>query len=89
MALFDDLPDPRDQLPAESSGGRPIDRRKEFEELVDTAADGTNAERAFLENKIELVRVDPHLSDDDRARAMADLQRRSRFLSDHKQSSRK
>jgi len=88
MALFDELPDPRRQRPVESSLGTSVDRREEFEELANKAADSTDAEHAFLENKIELVRSDPHLSDDARARAISDLQRRLRFLADHKQSSR-
>jgi len=85
--LFDDLPDPRHQQPVESSSGGSVDRREEFEELANKAADGTDAERAFLDNKIELVRVDPHLSADARERAIGELQRRLSFLSDQKRSS--
>jgi hypothetical protein len=52
------------------------DMRAEFERLSHQMPRDAEAERAFIESKIEMIRSDPYLSDADKKRAIAELQRR-------------
>lgn len=50
------------------------DRRKEFERLSRQARENPDS-REFIEHKIEVVRTDPNLTDDEKARAIEELRR--------------
>lgn len=54
---------------------RYADLRSEFERLSQQVPRDSNAERAFIQSKIEMIRHDPHLSDEEKKRAIADLER--------------
>ena len=71
----EELPDPRDQKDRISDTGS-VDKRKEFGKLSDEKPSDLEAERAFLRSKIELVRLDPSLHDDDKERFIKELQGR-------------
>ena len=67
------LPDPR--------SGKPIvvaDRRAEFERRSRRTPRDPEAERAFLEGKIDLIRSDPRLSEGEKEREIAKLRRYGR-----------
>jgi hypothetical protein len=53
------------------------DMREEFERLTRQVPRDPEAERAFIEGKIELIRGDPYLSDQEKERAIAELTGRS------------
>ena len=60
----------------DSKTGQPVrvaDMRAEFERLSRQVPRDPEAERAFIESKIEIIRNDPHLSDVDKERAIANL----------------
>ena len=80
--MFDDLPDPRRHEPTEASGTNSEDRGKKFEQLPRRGPAETVAERAFLESKLELIRNDPQLSDEEKDHAICELQGRARALDD-------
>jgi hypothetical protein len=48
--------------------------RADFERLSRQVPRDPEAERAFIESKIEMIRSDPYLSDADKERAIANLQ---------------
>lgn len=50
------------------------DLRSEFESMSRKVPRDAEAERAFILSKIEIIRSDPHLSEDEKKRAIADLQ---------------
>jgi hypothetical protein len=54
------------------------DRRAEFERLSRQTPRDPDAERAFFENKIDLIRSDPTLSDDEKTLAIAEVRRRQK-----------
>lgn len=63
-------PDPKTGNPLEFA-----DMREEFERLSRQTPRDPEAERAFIESKIEIVRTDPNLSQEDKERAIAELRR--------------
>jgi hypothetical protein len=69
------LPDPRAGGPLQST-----DRRAEFERLSRQARRDPEAEGAFLEGRIEMIRHDPRLSKTEKARAIAKLRRALRLI---------
>jgi hypothetical protein len=58
------------------------DRRKQFEQLSDDSLKDSNAVRAFLTSKIELILSDPGLSEQEKDRARGPLERRLRAVAD-------
>lgn len=52
------------------------DQRKRFEGLADGAIPNLDAERAFLESKMEMVANDPALNPERRERALTELKAR-------------
>ena len=54
------------------------DRREEFERLSCQTPRDPDAEGAFLENKIDLIRSDPTLTDDEKTRAISEVRRRQK-----------
>jgi hypothetical protein len=54
--------------------------RREFARLSRQVPRDREAERAFIENKIEMIRCDPHLSDEEKERAIAELTKTRRIL---------
>ena len=54
------------------------DRREEFERLSRQTPRDPDAEGAFLENKIDLIRSDPTLTDDEKTRAISEVRRRQK-----------
>lgn len=61
----------------DSKTGQPVrvaDMRADFERLSRQVPRDPEAERAFIESKIEMIRSDPYLSDADKERAIANLQ---------------
>ena len=76
MAHSDDIESLDSQLP-DPNTGKPIhyaDFREEFERITRQTPRNPEAERAFILNKIEMVRKDPHLTEDEKKRAIADLE---------------
>ncbi len=51
------------------------DMRAQFERLSRKVPRDPKAKKAFIENKIEIIRTDPHLSATEKERAIALLQR--------------
>jgi hypothetical protein len=64
------------QRPPAPDGGDITDRREEFERLSRETPRNPEAERAFIEAKIDLVRSDPKLTEEEKLRAIADLRQR-------------
>jgi hypothetical protein len=74
-------------LPSDGIGGEPLhlidpstgkqvsvgDMRAEFERLSQQTPRDKEAERAFLENKIEIIRMDPNLNRTEKERAIEQL----------------
>ncbi len=59
--------------------GKPVrgaDKRAEFQRLSRQAPRDPEAERAFIEGKIEMVRGDPYLSDVEKERVIEELRSR-------------
>ncbi len=59
--------------------GEPVptaDLRAEFERLSRQTPRDPEAERAFIEGKIEMIRTDPHLSEAEKEQAIEELRRR-------------
>jgi len=52
------------------------DERAEFERLSRQTPRDPEAERAFVESKVELIRSDPRLSEDEKKRAIEELRKR-------------
>jgi hypothetical protein len=65
-----------DKRPPPPDGGDIADRRKVFERLTRTSARDLEAERAFIEAKMDLVRTDPNLTEMEKAQAIEELRRR-------------
>jgi len=74
--LLDNLPKPGGQQPSEHADVDSVDMRSEFARLGEKKAADTGAERAFLQSKIELIRSDLNLNEDEKALCIGDLQRR-------------
>ena len=65
------LTDPTTGLPAPTA-----DVRAEFERLSRQTPRDSKADRAFVESKIELIRTDPRLSQDEKKRVIEELRKR-------------
>lgn len=61
--------------PPPPDGGRIADRRAEFERLTRQSPRDKDAERAFIESKMDMVRTDPNLTDEEKKRALEQLER--------------
>jgi len=64
-------PDPRKGEPL-----KVVDRRAEFARLSQLTPRNRQTERAFIKGKLEMIRNDPRLSDEEKARASARLKGR-------------
>lgn len=64
------MTDPESGLPVPMA-----DMRAEFERLSHQVPRDPEAECAFIESKIEMIRTDPKLSEADKKRAIEELQR--------------
>ena len=62
----------------EVAGGSPQvdDKRAEFERISRQQPRDAEAERAFVEGKIEMIRTDPNLSDEEKHRAIEEIRQR-------------
>jgi hypothetical protein len=59
--------------------GQPVptaDMREEFARISRSVPRDPQAERAFIENKIEIIRNDPNLSAEEKEKAIAELRKR-------------
>ena len=68
-------------LPDDPKTGKPLpgeDKRAEFERISRRTPRNPDAETAFIESKIEIVRTDPRLNEDQKKKAIADLRARLR-----------
>jgi hypothetical protein len=65
------LTDPTTGLPAPTA-----DVRAEFERLSRQTPRDSEADRAFVDSKIALIRTDPRLSEDEKKQAIEDLGKR-------------
>ena len=61
-------PDPRTGGPLKA-----VDRRREFERVSRLTPRDPEAERAFIESKVDMIRSDPRLSDVQKERAISRL----------------
>jgi len=69
--------DQRDEQAGNSMTGVTIvDGRAEFEELTARTPGEPAAEQAFIEGKIDMVRSDPHLTEEEKAAAIEELKKR-------------
>jgi hypothetical protein len=59
--------------PPPPHGGTIDDRRAKFERITRRSPRDLQAERAFIESKMRIVRTDPKLSEEEKQRALADL----------------
>jgi hypothetical protein len=62
--------------PPAPDGGEIADRRKLFERLSRESGRDEDAERAFIENKMDMVRTDPSLTAEEKERALDELRRK-------------
>ena len=67
-------PDAQMSDPKTAKSVQYADLRSEFESMSRKVPRNAEAERAFILSKIEIIRSDPHLSEDEKKRAIADLQ---------------
>lgn len=79
--MLDELPDPRDRKDRISDTNS-VDKRKEFEKLSEKKPSDVEGERAFLKSKIELVQLDPNLSEEEKIHFIKELQGRLDSLGD-------
>ncbi|MFN2588684.1 MAG: hypothetical protein ABR613_11280 [Actinomycetota bacterium] len=70
-----DAPPPSD---APGTAGPPEieDMREHFSKVTKETPRDPDAERAFVEGKIEMIRSDPNLSDEEKAAAIEELRRK-------------
>jgi len=61
--------------PPPPDGGPIADRRAEFERISRQSPRDPEAERAFIESKMEMVRTDPSLTPAQKERALEELER--------------
>jgi len=69
-----------ENLPTDPKTGKPLrgrDMQAEFVRLSKEAARDPEAERAFIQSKIEAIESDTRLSEDEKAKAIAELQART------------
>ena len=62
--------------PPPPDGGHIADRRKAFERVTRKSGRDEEAERAFIEGKMALVRSHPNLSEQEKEQALAELRRK-------------
>jgi hypothetical protein len=62
--------------PTPPGGGKIADRRAKFERLSRQSPRDEEAERAFIEGKLETVRTDPSLTQEEKQRALEELKRK-------------
>lgn len=70
--------DPAQLNPPDPKSGKPFDfqdMREEFERLSRQTPRDPEAEHAFIQSKIEIIRTDPHLTEEEKTRAISELQR--------------
>lgn len=67
------------KLPPPPPHGAAIgDRRAEFERLTRLSGRDKEAERAFIDSKLRMVRSDPNLSESEKGRILKQLKRKLR-----------
>ena len=59
-------------------GGKIADRRAQFKRLSRQSPRDEEAERAFIEGKMEMVRTDPNLTKEEKQSALEELKRKLR-----------
>src|SRR5262245_17243129 len=64
--------------PSPPGGGKIADRRAKFERLSRQSPRDEEAERAFIEGKMEMVRTAPNLTEEEKQRALKELKRKLR-----------
>ncbi len=64
------------QGPPPPDGGKIADRRKAFERQTRESGRDEEAERAFIEGKMAMVRSDPNLTDEEKQQALDELRRK-------------
>ena len=62
--------------PPPPGGGEIADRRAEFERLTRQSERDEEAERAFIESKMRMVRSDPNLTEEEKRSALEQLERK-------------
>ncbi|MGH7334374.1 MAG: hypothetical protein ACREKS_16860 [Candidatus Rokuibacteriota bacterium] len=62
--------------PPPPPGGPVADRRAEFERLTREAGRDEEAERAFIESKMRMVRGDPNLTEEEKRLLLEELERK-------------
>jgi len=62
--------------PTPPAAGKIADRRAEFERLTRQSPRDEAAEQAFIESKMNMVRTDPNLTDEEKQRALEELARK-------------
>jgi hypothetical protein len=70
-------PPPRIEQPlrtAQRKDAPIVDMREQFERKTPSTAEDHARARSFIEGKIEMIRRDPHLTDDEKAAAIAELE---------------
>ena len=65
-----------DSPPPPPGGGGIVDRRKAFQRLTEESGRDAEAERAFIESKMDMVRTDPNLTPEEKQRALEELKAR-------------
>jgi hypothetical protein len=65
----------RRKRPPPPHGGKIADRRAEFERLSRQSGRDEEAERAFIESKINMIRTDPNLTEEEKQSALEQLER--------------
>jgi hypothetical protein len=66
----------RSKGPPAPDGGEIADRRKAFERLSRESGRDKEAERAFIEGKLAMVRSDPNLTEEEKEKALEELRRK-------------
>jgi hypothetical protein len=79
--MSDESDPPSDASPPGPDAKDWVDRREQFRQLS-SEVESTEAERAFLANKIELIQTDAALSDEKKRSLIAELRRRLNLLID-------
>ena len=62
--------------PPPPDGGKIADRRAKFERLSRRSPRDDEAKRAFIESKMEMVRTDPNMTNEEKGRALEVLKRK-------------
>lgn len=62
--------------PPPPPGGKIADRRAKFRRLTRQSGRDVEAERAFIESKMQMVRGDPNLTEEEKRSLLAELERK-------------